>query len=77
MSETFKGLKWTRVVALWKWEPSSCRIWNLGNDIVYEMQQMQQVDTGELEPMEPVFDTLAFQQAHPNPKLEEYTLSEE
>ena len=56
----FKGLKWTRLVSLQKWEPMSCRAWDLGTDIIYELQQINEIDTGELEHIEPVFDPLVF-----------------
>ena len=47
-------------MSLQKWEPLSCRAWDLGADIIYELQQINEIDTGELEHIEPVFDPLAF-----------------
>ena len=48
------------MIALHKWVPTSCRAWDLGADIVYELQQMRDIEADELEQLEPLFDPLAF-----------------
>ena len=37
-----------------------CRAWDLGADIIYELQQINEIDVSELERVEPVFDPLVF-----------------
>ena len=74
--EAFKNLKWTRVISMQDWEPNSTRVWDLGPDIVAELQQMAEVAAEDLEQLEPVFDPIAFQEANQNYKLERFTLPE-
>ena len=35
--DSFKNLKWTRVISMQGWEPTSTRVWDLGPDIVAEL----------------------------------------
>ena len=49
------------MIALQRWELNSTRSWDLGNDIIAELQVMREINPDELERLEPIFDPLAFQ----------------
>ena len=42
------------------WEPNSTRVWDLGPDIVAELQQMAEVGVEELVLLRQPFDPIAF-----------------
>ena len=74
---SFKGLKWPRVISLQEWETNSARTWDLGADIIFELQQMAEINGAELPELKPAFDPIAFQEDHPDPKIEAHELSQE
>ena len=58
------------MVSLQEWEMPSVRAWNLGHDIILELQAMADIDTEKLPELEPYFDPIAFQASNPDPKIE-------
>ena len=77
MLEAFKNLKWTRVISMQEEPAQAARVWDLGPDIVTELQQMADLDEDILEVLEPHFDPIAFQEANQNPQLGAYKLQED
>ena len=59
------------------WEPKSTRTWDMGPDIVAELEEMAGVDEDLLTVLEPHFDPIAFQEANQNPQLGAYKLQED
>ena len=55
----------------------AARAWDLGPDIIAELQQMADFDEDLLEVLEPHFDPIAFQEVNQNPKLEAFKLYED
>ena len=70
----FKNLKWTRVISLQDQEQEVTRTWDMGPDIVAELEEMASVDEDLLAVLEPHFDPITFQEVTSNPKTEEYRL---
>ena len=64
MRDAFKNLKWSRVVSLEGWEDNSTQAWDMGPDIVAELEAMEDISPSQLAKLEPAFDPLAFQQLH-------------
>ena len=69
---SFKSLKWTRVISMQEWETHSTRAYDLGADIIFELQQMAEINAEELPRLEAAFDPITFQEANPEPKIEAY-----
>ena len=72
--EAFKNLRWTRVISLQEEPAQLTRVWDLGPDIIAELEQMASVEEDLLADLEPYFDPITFQEVTSNPKLEEYRL---
>ena len=68
---------WTRVISLQALEAAPTRVWDLGPDIITELENMQEMDEAELPILEPPFDPIAFQQANKNIHLQAYKLAED
>ena len=73
----FKGLQWTRVISMEGWATTSIRAWDLGADIIYELQQMTEINGDDLPRLEPAFDPIAFQEDHDDLTMENYMLTDE
>ena len=58
--ESYKNLKWTRVLSLEGWENNSTGVYDLGPDIIAELESMEDIQSQELPKLEPVFDPITF-----------------
>ena len=67
-------MRWTRVISLQEESAQLTRAWDLGPDIVAELEEMASVDEDLLTLLEPYFDPIIFQEVTSNPKIEEYRL---
>jgi len=70
-------MKWTRVISMQEWHFTTVSAWDLGTDIVEELQQMAEIDTAELPALAPAFDPIAFQEENAGLKMEHYKLDQD
>jgi len=52
----FRNLKWTRVISLQDEEQELTRTWDMGPDIIAELEEMSSIDEDLLAVLEPYFD---------------------
>ena len=70
--ESFKNLKWTRVIALSQYESHSTNAYDMAPDIIAEHQAMADIAADDLPTIPAYFDPMAFQEANPELKLISY-----
>ena len=70
-------MKWTRVISMQEWYFTTVSAWDLGADIVEELQQMAEIDAAELPALASAFDPIAFQEANAGLKMEHYKLDQD
>ena len=59
------------------WQHNTARAWDLGPDIITELRLLKDEEDEQLPTIEPAFDPVAFQEAHPQLKKADYRLTEE
>ena len=65
IEETFKGLRWTRVIALRDYEEGSKHIFSMVEDILAGHEKMEAIKPEGLPPLITHFDPIRWQATHP------------